>query len=311
MLRRNPSARQLRNVDPELADRVFESGEGDDVDERGAVEDVVDGGASDTAAAAELAHREALGLKPIAKSARQLDHLGDTWRSGRADLAVGEVPAEVGGSPGRSRPARHDPKYHEFPLDPRIVGGFCHTPQVSVGQNLQGREAGSALEQKVRAEVGRRVHRLIALMLVTGVTDAAKAGRVMWAAAPFGGSVKRSLRLETSRAARVYFAHFHNPAGTLIDIETPVLGDGVRGAQADLVFAVDDEYLLIREVKNNRLGIDSPKLVDQVERLYAGGQALWGDRLLGVQTVPLEAPRRSFFRGPEGVSEPPSGWEAH
>jgi hypothetical protein len=143
-------------------------------------------------------------------------------------------------------------------------------------------------EQRIDSEAGSRVHDLVGMALASGV-DPFVAARELFRVSPIGGSLATSVRLRCASAASVYVRRCRPEGWELVGVE-----ERLEAAIADLVFA-NGNRIFIDELKSGLASPDSARVQNQVQRLAAGGRTRWGRNFVGVRTVPLAAPARTWF----------------
>jgi len=161
----------------------------------------------------------------------------------------------------------------------------------------------------VEAEVGRRIHRVIAELVdrpepVDAATVMATVA-ALWRRDPVGGSVASSARLRCSTSVAVYFNRF------LPDATWEFAGCEVRlgRAVADLVWRRPaDGTVVVDELKSGAVDVTDRRVADQLGRLASGGRARWAGRFAGVRLVPLGSPARTAMLDGYGRNVPvPAG----
>ena len=268
----------------------LQAGESDHVDERSPGEQRMDRGAVHSCRLGEDGDRDALVAKAAAESSCDCRNLDNANRSPGPQTTVGELAGNevVGGSSDRTGFAGHPTSLPDPPSWPGQSLLSPPTGTVAVGDNPH--HAVWEWEERVRREVGRRVHKVIGELVERpypiGSAEILDAVRGMWRDDPIGGSVASSARLRCSTAVAVYLSRF-SPVGWQLDGVEVALG----GAVADLVWVRDDERV-IDEVKTGAMSITNPRVADQLFRLAVGGQDRW-ERFLCVRLVPLGSPARS------------------
>lgn len=303
MKRRVPSRRRRalrRNGLPEaLADGSLETSQRDDVDQRAASDQVVNGRAIDVRLPGEMAPAPAELFDRGMEVAYEVDRLRDARRRRSGHVPVGERDAVVGRSADDAGTARHAPgSYYRTGVQARTPAGVPVTAvgvQEGVGAHPQvGRRAVDVWSERIESELGRRVHLLVGYCLAFGVQDPTVATREMFRVEPVGGTVMTSARETCIGAVHTYLRRCIPYGWHLAGVEEQLLG-----ARADLVWVYRNPFrVLIDEIKTNHADAgDDAALRDQLRRLVRGGHLQWGTAFVGVRTVPLATPRRSWLTG--------------
>lgn len=140
----------------------------------------------------------------------------------------------------------------------------------------------------MNAEVGVRVHQVIAALMASGEpvsgTTVLRAVRDLWAARPTGGTVASSARVRCSTSVGVYVARLAPQGWDLVGVEETV-GAGV----ADLIWSRGGRFV-IDEVKSGPVTVADTRVAAQLLRLAAGGAARWGDAFAGVRLAAIASP---------------------
>lgn len=176
---------------------------------------------------------------------------------------------------------------------PEVVGECADARRRHDGRVQPVRSAKEHMSTFVAAEVGKRVHRLVAQLARGEVHDLNQGACALMAGNPVDGAVRASVLFALTSAATVYQERLFPMNAELLAVELPL-----TGCRADLVWRHEHGGVVIDELKwSNADG----SITKQVTGLVASGYARWGDSFVGVRRCPLRAAgKTALFAGPDG-----------
>jgi len=162
-------------------------------------------------------------------------------------------------------------------------------------------------EELIASRVGQVIHRVIAAAVRDGLSEDETEDLLnrLWLEKPIGGTTAWQTRTRAHLAVSVYLRRLRPQGWELLAAEMH-LGTSV----ADLVWCRPNRLLptvvFIDEVKTGRRPLDAPELADQIHRLAADGDRIWGAAFGGVRVAQTMVSSQSRFWHSDGTSLSPA-----